>query len=205
MIHELSRGTVLGLAAGLAPGPLLALVIAETLRSGVRSGIAVALAPLVTDPPIVLLSLLLLSGLSGAPAALGGLSLAGGAFVLWMGAGCLRAPRAETPHAGNSAASLSRGVLANVLSPHPYLFWISVGAPAVTRAWDLDRGAAAAFIAGFYLCLVGSKVALALLVGRSRALFSSAAYRLTLRLLGAALCLLALSLVRDGLVLLSLL
>jgi threonine/homoserine/homoserine lactone efflux protein len=30
--------------------------------------------------------------------------------------------------------SLTKGILANALSPHPYLFWLSVGAPTMSKA-----------------------------------------------------------------------
>jgi threonine/homoserine/homoserine lactone efflux protein len=105
----------------------------------------------------------------------------------------------------SSRNALAKGVLVNVLSPHPYLFWISVGAPLVHRALSVSVAAAGAFIAGFYLLLVGSKVVLALVVGRSRAVIKGRAYVLTMRGLGLALCLLALVLVRDGLALLGIL
>ena len=57
----LSAGLLLGLSGGLAPGPLLTLVASETLRHGARAGISVALAPLLTDAPIILATLWLLT------------------------------------------------------------------------------------------------------------------------------------------------
>ena len=48
-----SRLLVLGLAAGFAPGPLLVLVISETLQHSTRAGIKVAFAPVITDLAIV--------------------------------------------------------------------------------------------------------------------------------------------------------
>ena len=53
MTDFLFSGVFLGLAAGFAPGPLLTLVITETLQHNLRSGIRVALAPILTDAPIV--------------------------------------------------------------------------------------------------------------------------------------------------------
>jgi threonine/homoserine/homoserine lactone efflux protein len=47
MMTALASGAFLGLACGLAPGPLLALLLAQTLRHGPREGCKVALAPLV--------------------------------------------------------------------------------------------------------------------------------------------------------------
>ena len=55
MISFLTTGAILGLSAGFAPGPLLTLVVSETLRYNVKEGIKVALAPIVTDLPIVVL------------------------------------------------------------------------------------------------------------------------------------------------------
>ena len=60
-------GFSLGLSAGLAPGPLLALVIQRSLHGGLTSGLRVALAPLITDLPIVILALLLVGRLPRAP------------------------------------------------------------------------------------------------------------------------------------------
>ncbi len=40
-----TTGIILGLSAGLAPGPLLTLVIAATLRRDAAAGIRVALPP----------------------------------------------------------------------------------------------------------------------------------------------------------------
>ena len=63
-ISFLASGVVFGLSAGLSPGPLLTLVISETLKHGTRSGIKVALAPLITDTPIVMLAITVVSQVS---------------------------------------------------------------------------------------------------------------------------------------------
>ena len=51
-----SAGLVYGLSAGFSPGPLMALVISQTLKHGIREGAKVAVAPLITDLPIILLA-----------------------------------------------------------------------------------------------------------------------------------------------------
>ncbi len=63
-----------------------------------------------------------------------------------------------------------------------HLFWLTVGAPTMTREAAVDGRAAAAFLLSFYLCLLGAKVLLAILVGRSRHLLGSRGYLLTVRL-----------------------
>ena len=159
-------GLSLGLGAGIAPGPLLALVIRSTLQDGVAAGIRVALSPLITDAPIILLAIVLAASLP--EAVLGILGVAGGAFVIWLGVEALRESPAPAEAAAGAAApprDLLRGALTNALSPHPWVFWITVGAPILAQG---DAADAVLFLAAFYLLLIGSKVALALTVGAGR-------------------------------------
>lgn len=203
MIEFITTGTLLGLSAGFSPGPLLALVISETLRHGISSGIRVALSPMLTDAPIILLTLFVLARLSGMHTVLGLISLAGGAVILFMGWQGLTS-RAEVQVVdGPGRGSLLRGVLANALSPHPYLFWLAVGGPIMNRALEQGVPSLLCFVGGFYVALIGAKIALAVLVGRSRHFLSSTAYKWIVRLLGLALCALALLLFREGFLLLS--
>ena len=58
-------GTLLGLSAGLSPGPLLTLLVTETLRHNSKAGINVAISPIITDLPIILLTVFILGQLSG--------------------------------------------------------------------------------------------------------------------------------------------
>ena len=204
MNHFLITGILLGLSAGLSPGPLLTLVVSETLRHGIRSGMKVALAPMITDLPIILLTLFVLSKLADFHSVLGLLSLAGGFFVLFMGFESLRAKGVELDIQTEQPKSLTKGVLANALNPHPYLFWLSVGAPTMIRAMNIRPVAPVAFLFGFYVFLVGSKVLLAIGVGKSKSFLNGRIYVYVMRSLGLALCVLAFVLFRDGLKLLGL-
>lgn len=203
MIHFLTIGTVLGLSAGFAPGPLLTLVISETLQHDIKSGVKVALAPIITDLPIIILTLFILSKLSGFHNILGIISLTGGLFILYMGYNSLRTKGVKINLDEIKSKSFTKGVLANVLSPHPYLFWFSVGAPTVTKAMAQNISAPLAFIISFYVFLVGSKILLAVLIGKSKSLLSGNAYIFTMRFLGLVLCVLAIILFHDGLKLLE--
>lgn len=203
MIHFLSIGIILGLSAGFSPGPLLMLVISETLRHGTRSGIRVALAPIITDLPIILVTLACLVKLSAYHDILGIISLAGGMFVLFTGYEAIRTREVELVLPTEQPRSLLKGVLTNILSPHPYLFWISVGAPTLNRSLSIGIAPFVAFIASFYLALVGAKIILAIAVGRSRLFLSSRLYLYIMRFLGCLLTLLAVMLLREGLKLLG--
>ncbi|MDQ7833059.1 MAG: LysE family transporter [Desulfovibrionaceae bacterium] len=202
-----AAGAALGASAGFSPGPLLTLVMAQTLAHGPREGVKVAMAPFFTDLPMLVASLFALSLVQDRPAVLGVLSLAGAVVVSLYGLDCLRARPMALPDVRVSPGSLKKGVIANFLNPHPYVFWATVGAPGTLFAANSPGGlaAAAAFLGGFYLCLVGAKVFAALLTGRFRAFLDSRGYALLMRLLGLALFAFAALFVRDGLRFLGLL
>lgn len=199
MIELITAGIILGLSAGFAPGPLLTLVISETLRHGIGSGIRVAFAPLITDIPIIALTILLSVALGDAKMIIGLISLAGGSFVLWMGLSSLRMKQSTLEQAQEPPRSLTKGIVTNALSPHPYLFWISVGIPILNNAMSFSMVMPVVFILCFYACLVGAKILLTVMAGRSRHFLQGKVYLVTMRLLGLALCVFALMLFWDGL------
>ena len=180
-------GVVLGLSAGWSPGPLLTLVITETLRVGITAGIRMAVAPLITDAPIVLAALILMPRLNAYMELMGVIALAGAVFIGWMAVESIAFKGTPSGTPPEPPASIWRGVLANALNPSPYLFWFTVGGALVLRTADQNGAAAAVFIGVFYTCLVGSKILLALVVGRYRRFLQSGLYVGILRLLGGVL------------------
>lgn len=198
MLYYLTIGIILGLSAGFTPGPLLTLVISETLEHGIKSGIKVSLAPVVTDLPIIILTVYVFSKLSNFHNILGIVSLIGGCVVLFLGYQSMCTKGSDINLQEAKQRSFIKGILVNALSPHPYLFWFSVGAPIMARALSVNVFAAAAFIGGFYSCLVGSKVLLAILTGKSKSFLSSDTYIYIKRFLGLVLCFLAIVLFLDG-------
>lgn len=180
MLAFFGLGLGLGLSAGISPGPLLALVITASLRSGLAGGLRVALAPLITDLPIIALSVLLAGNLP--PEALRWVGIAGGLVVIWIGVETIRSGRKATLPSdvdtlADSRGELRRGVLVNALNPHPYIFWATVGGPALVSGWRISPWHALAFMVAFYLLLVGSKVLVAWLVGRQGGRLSLTWYR----------------------------
>lgn len=183
----LSLGLAMGFNAGISPGPLLALVIAASLRSGLAGGLLVAVSPLVTDLPIIALSVLLVGSLP--PEATRWVATVGGLVVVWMGIGTIRSGRkAELPGKGEFQAEprreLWRGAVVNALNPHPYLFWATVGGPSLVGGWRESPLHALAFLVSFYVLLIGSKAAIAWLVSRQAGGLSRTWYRRALQASG---------------------
>lgn len=200
-MDALALGLSLGLGAGVAPGPLLAVVIRATLEGGFAAGARVAMGPFLTDVPIIAFAALLAAALP--EEALAVLGIAGGAFLVWLGVEALREDVAPIATAGGepgasagAAGSLRRGALVNLLNPHPWVFWIAVGVPILG---DGSTTEAAVFLVAFYAMLVGSKLVVAALLaaGRER-LLRGRGYRLALRASGVLLLAAGVALAVEG-------
>ncbi len=181
-------GISYGFASGISPGPLLGLVITQTLQRGWRAGSLVAIAPLLSDLPIILLTILVLSHLPAA--VLGWLGIVGGLFVLYLGGETIfsvwkTSRRSQQDEQSNERQgsngkdtiaakesplrALGRAITTNALNPHPYIFWTTVGSQLLIRTARTSGVASVSiFLLGFYLLLVGSKLGIVLIVSRSR-------------------------------------
>jgi len=197
-ITFLFSGVVFGLSAGLSPGPLLTLVISETLKHDIKEGIKVSIAPLLTDLPIVLITILVLSRLSNMLPALGVVSLLGCAFLTYLGYESISFRGVDVDVEQAKPQSVRKGVIANFLNPSPYMFWFTIGAPLVLKALKIGLFSASLFILGFYVFLVGSKVLVAIVVGKSRFFLKSRNYVYTIRFLGVILLVFAVLFLKDS-------
>ena len=195
----LGYGTILGLSAGVSPGPLLAVVVAQTLQHNAREGVKIAVAPLLTDVPIICAALLLFSTFPEPNFMLGIISFVGAVFLFVLGINSIRQAPVELDLTGKAPRSYIKGALVNAASPHPYIFWFSVGVPTILKAAQHSIAAPIGFAVCFFSFLVGSKVVIALLVGRSREFLSGPAYLWTVRVLGFFLICFAILLLKDGL------
>ena len=137
--------------------PLLALVVAQTLRHGSREGCKVALTPLVTDAPIILVAVVLAAKLAELRSLLGSVAIAGAAFVLYLAWDSLRPVRLGAEGLLEPPRSWFKGILTNLLSPHAWLFWLTVGAAILAKAIAQSWLVAVAFLLGFYLLWSGRR------------------------------------------------
>ncbi len=195
----LSSGMLLGLTAGISPGPLLTLVVSETLRHNVKEGIKVAVAPLITDLPIILLTAFILSRLSNMKPILGVISLSGALFLFFLAYESVTTQAISLHIQKVKPQSLKKGIFTNLLNPSPYIFWFAVGSPTILKASESSIFSSALFLAGFYICIIGSKVLIAALVEKSRNFLNSRIYVNVQRCLGIALLGFGLSFLKDGL------
>jgi threonine/homoserine/homoserine lactone efflux protein len=161
------EGAALGFSAAAQPGPLQAYLLAQAARNGTARTLPVALVPLATDGPLIAVVLAVLSQVP--PGFVRGLGVAGGALVVWLGVGALRAARrpAGAPARRAPPAGFVRGMLVNLTNPNAWLFWSLAAGPILASAWRASPPRALAFLAGFYLLLCGGNLAFVLLAGRA--------------------------------------
>jgi threonine/homoserine/homoserine lactone efflux protein len=165
------QGAWLGLSAAAAPGPLQAYLLAQSARNGAARTLPVVCVPLVTDPPLIVIVLALLAQV---PAGfLRALGVAGGAIVLWLGVGALRAawtaaraPASPGEEGRAPPKGFVRAMFLNFTNPNAWLWWSGAAGPILVRAWRASPLEAGAFLGGFYVLLVAGNSTVVLLSAR---------------------------------------
>jgi threonine/homoserine/homoserine lactone efflux protein len=199
LIEYLAMGAFLGLAAGTSPGPLLAVTISETLQHGKWEGIKVAVSPLITDLPIILAVLFVLSHLTSSDLFVGIIAFFGASYLIYSGIESMKIKKDSVELNVGKKDALKKGIIVNFGNPHPYVFWLSIGGPIIFKSLSVHVWATILFIAGFYLLLVGSKVIVALIVEKSKYFINSKYYFSIVRALGIAQIIFGLTFIKVGL------
>lgn len=165
MFLYLTQGLVLGAAAAAQPGPFQAFLLSLVLRGGWRGALPAAFAPLISDGPIIALVLLVLTQLP--PVFLSLLQIGGGLFLLYLGWSAYKGSRTDRTTAPAAASVTTRTVgqaaLMNFLSPAPYIFWATIAGPILIEGWRNSPALGLAFLAGFYIALIGGLMLLVFL------------------------------------------
>ena len=153
------QGIGYGFAAGAQPGPLQTYLISQTLLKGWSRTLPAALAPLISDGPIIAICLLVLSQV---PVWLQRfLFIAGGLFVLFLAYGAYQAWKNFDPNLLSRELGTQRSIwkaaLVNLLNPNPYIFWTLVTGPILLEGWHKAPAYGLGLLLGFYgtflLCL----------------------------------------------------
>lgn len=192
------KAFLLGLS-GLVPGPLFTLVVTESLKNGIKEGIKVALSPLITDTPIILITVLVFSGLKDLDHVLGCIAFSGSIFLIYLSWESILFTGPGTESTGKKSRSVKKGIIVNLLNPSPYIFWFSIGAPIIVNAFNEKFIYAVLFLTVFYVTLVGSKIIIAVITGKSKNFLGSRYYIYLIKFLGVVLLVFALFFIKSGL------
>ena len=178
-------GIALGIIEGIKPGPLLTMVIRETLTGGLRAGVRTAAAPIFTDGPLIIVSILLANWVADEPAILCAISILGAGFLAWMGIECfgIEPPNPDV-QVIEVTGSFRRGVLTNLFNPNVYIFWFLIGGPLMASVASEEPIAPVAYAISFLLSVILVKVVIAYFFDRTRGSLSKRAYRYALSFCG---------------------
>lgn len=194
-------GALLGLFAGVAPGPYTTMVVATALERGFRSALPLAFAPLVTDLVPLAATVWLLTTLSETVVA--AMGVVGGVVVAGIGVRLLLAYRGRTapPPSSEGPATIRfwHVVTGTLVSPAPWLFWLGIGAPVLVRRWQVDWRLGMAFVVTLFVVNIGSASGLAWAASHGRRVLAPYWRHHLLRLMAVALVAAGLLLVWQGL------
>jgi threonine/homoserine/homoserine lactone efflux protein len=156
MLNYLIFGITYAFAAGVQPGPLQTYIISQTIEKGWRSTLPAIFAPLISDLPIVVLILFLLSSVPEGFIVF--LRIGGGLFLLYLGYRAYKSWRNYNPDEAISNTSgkqtLFSAALVNLFNPNPYLGWSLIMGPMLLEGWRIEPVNGIALLAGFYITLI---------------------------------------------------
>ena len=156
MIKYLIFGVTYAFACAVQPGPFQTFLIAQALEKGWKRTLPAALAPILSDGPIILVAVVLLRTMPPWLEPLlfftGGLFLIYLAFLSWHNwqASSSSAPVTEA----HQANTLTKAAIVNLLNPNPWLGWSLVMGPLLVTGWRESPLNGIVLIASFYLTMI---------------------------------------------------
>jgi len=161
MIRYIVFGITYAFAAAVQPGPFLTYIISQTLHRGWKPTLPAVLAPLLSDIPIVLLVLLLLSRIDEEFFRF--LHSGGGIFLVYLSYRAYKAWRDFDSECviniRSGQQTLLNAAVVNILNPNPYIAWSLIMGPLFLEGWRAAPVNGIVLLVAFYgtmiLCLTG--------------------------------------------------
>jgi len=152
MLEYLLLGGGFAFAAAIQPGPLQVFLFSSVAQRGWKRTLPASFAPMLSDGPIALLVLLVLTRVPVVMSSF--LQVAGGVLLLYFAWSSFRQWKQHMgtfeSDDGKVPNTLFQAVAVNILNPNPYLGWSLILGPAVLRAWSESPSNAVALILAFY-------------------------------------------------------
>ncbi len=177
----------LGIIEGIKPGPLLTMVIRESLSKGLKAGMWTAAAPIFTDGPLIIVSLFFAGWVATEPSVLLTISALGALFLTKMGLECFSLELPDPSMEGDASGSFKRGVLTNLLNPNVYVFWFLIGGPLMASASEQEPVAPVIYAIAFLLTIILVKASIAWIFVGGGTWLSPRRYRIAMVICGLAM------------------
>jgi threonine/homoserine/homoserine lactone efflux protein len=167
MFSYLIPGITYGFAAAVSPGPLSMYLISQAVTVGWRRTLPAAFSPLISDGPVCVLVLAVLSRVP-----LGFvqyLRLLGGVFILYLAFGAWKSWREfdtrDAVPVQSGSNNLLKAAIVNWLNPNLYIGWGVILGPMVLSGWRQTPAKGVALVVGFYTTIIATMIAMIILFG----------------------------------------
>jgi len=142
-------------ACVVQPGPFQAFLLSQSLVNGWRKSFPLVFIPLISDVPVIIIVLVILSNLPRELLMV--LQCLGGAFLLYL---AFKAYQAWQTFSDKKEVKVPRssaffkGVLVNVLNPNAYIGWSLVMGPMLMKGWGESPVNGIVLLVAFYGSMV---------------------------------------------------
>jgi threonine efflux protein len=172
MFADVMPGVVYGFAAAVTPGPLSTFLISQAVTSGWKRTLPATFSPLLSDGPV---ALLILAVLTQVPSTLVRyLRLFGGLFILYLAFEAWKSWREfraqDGPGSQARRNNLFKAAVVNWLNPNVYISWSIIVGPMFLQGWQKGPATGVGLVLGFYLTLIATMIGMVLAFASARAL-----------------------------------
>jgi len=172
MFSSLITGITYGFAAAVTPGPLSMYLISQAITAGWRRTLPVAFSPLISDGPVAVLVLAMLSQVPSNVVQY--LRVPGGVFIFYLAFGAWKSWRSLDAENANPIQSgsnnLWKAAVVNWLNPNMYLGWSIILGPIVLSGWRKSMAIGIALLLGFYITMIATMIGMIILFAAARTL-----------------------------------
>jgi len=163
-------GIVYAFAAAVQPGPLQSYLISQALTQGWRRTVLASFAPVLSDGPIILLVLLVLSNVSLLFIHI--IQCVGGVFLLYLAIGAFKTWQIynmkKEVTVQSSQQTILKATIVNLLNPNPYLGWSLIMGPLLLKGWRESPINGILLLVSFYSTIILCSVSIVLLFAAAR-------------------------------------
>lgn len=201
---------LVGLSGAMSPGPYLTVTITRTLRDGWLAAALMLVGHALLEGALLIGFAFGLQTLLVKPLATTVLSVAGGAVLLWMGAGLARGAwdgsvvaDLEAGAESSSMAPVLHGAVVSITNPWWTLWWATIGVTLAAQGLAIGPLGVAAFFIGHQLADVAWYGFVITAVAKGRGLLGPRVYRAIIAALAAFLAVFGLRFLASALGLLG--
>jgi len=156
-------------ACVVQPGPFQAFLLSQSLTNGWRKTIPLVFAPIISDVPIVILMLFVLTNMPHR--VLLGLQCIGGLFLIFLAYNAYKSWQTYSEKKDEKIITYQnffKAVTVGLLNPNAYIGWSLILGPMLIKAWTGHPAFGIIMLAGFYGSMAMYSIGMVILFASAR-------------------------------------